>query len=109
MQISDFLWKLITDLHKRDNIQTIEKPVRPVESSALAKAPNSMETLIIMPYRDRLNRWLVVRSLPNMQRIIVARCRNRSDADGYLHILRRLIPDGTFIVVFDGDTDSGEV
>ena len=68
-----------------------------------------METLIIMPYRDRLNRWLVVRLLPNMQRIIVARCRNRSDADGYLHILRRLMPDGTFIVMFDGDADSSEV
>jgi len=80
-----------------------------VESSALAKAPNSMETLIIMPYRDRLNRWLVVRLLPNMQRIVVARCRNGSDADGYLRTLRRLIPDGTFIVVFDGDTDSSEV
>ena len=58
-----------------------------------------------MPYRDRLNRWLVVRSLPNMQRIIVARCRNCSDADGYLQILRQLMPDGSFIVMFDGDAD----
>ena len=59
-----------------------------------------------MPYRDRLNRWLVVRLLPNMQRSVVARCRNCSDADGYLHILRQLMPDATFIVVFDGDADS---
>lgn len=65
-----------------------------------------METIIIMPYRDRLNRWLVVRLLPNMQRIVVARCRNCSDADGYLHILRQLMPDATFIVMFDADADS---
>ena len=65
-----------------------------------------METLIIMPYRDRLNRWLVVRLLPNMQRSVVARCRNCSNADGYLHTLRQLMPNATFIVVFDGDADS---
>ncbi|MBW4657663.1 MAG: hypothetical protein KME15_03240 [Drouetiella hepatica Uher 2000/2452] len=56
-----------------------------------------------MPYRDNLNRWIVVRLLPKMQRIVVARCRNESDADGYARVLRRLMPEATFIVVFDGD------
>jgi hypothetical protein len=58
-----------------------------------------------MPYRDNLNRWLVVRLLPDMQHIIVARCRTEFDANGYFHALRRLSPNGKFIVIFDGDGD----
>lgn len=57
-----------------------------------------------MTYSDSLRRWLVVRLLPNMQRVIVARFRNESDADGYCRAIKRLIPDGEFIVVFDGDS-----
>ena len=58
---------------------------------------------LIMPYRDCLNRWLVVRLLPNMQRKVVARCRTQSDADGHLQILRRLIPNAKFAIMFDSD------
>ena len=59
-----------------------------------------------MPYRDNLNRWLVVRLLANMQRVVVARFRKQSEAEGYLQAIGRLIPDGKFLVVFDGDTKS---
>lgn len=59
-----------------------------------------------MPYRDDLNRWLVVRSLCDMQQVVVARFRTQSNADGYLRVIRRLIPDGKFLVVFDGDVKS---
>jgi hypothetical protein len=52
-------------------------------------------------YRERLNHWAVVRLATNMQRTVVARFRNRSDADGHLRFLRRNIPEGEFIVVFD--------
>lgn len=54
-----------------------------------------------MSYRDSLYCWLIVRLLPNMQRKVVARCRTRSDADGHLQALRRLMPDTEFTVVFD--------
>ncbi|MBW4657560.1 MAG: hypothetical protein KME15_02705 [Drouetiella hepatica Uher 2000/2452] len=54
-----------------------------------------------MTYRDRLNHWAVIRLLPKMQRVVVARFKNRSDADGYVMTLRRLFPDGVFVVVFD--------
>jgi hypothetical protein len=54
-----------------------------------------------MPYRDRLNPWAVVRLLPCCQRIVVGRFRNRSDADGHLQVLRRLIPQAAFVVLFD--------
>ncbi len=45
--------------------------------------------------------WAIVRQLPNMQRITVARLRNRSDAEGHLTALRRLIPQAEFVIVFD--------
>lgn len=54
-----------------------------------------------MTYADRLNHWAVVRLLPNIQRVVVARFHHRSDADGYSQALQRLIPDATFVVVFD--------
>ncbi|MEH1846638.1 MAG: hypothetical protein V7L25_16995 [Nostoc sp.] len=59
-----------------------------------------------MPYRDDLDRWLVVRLLANMQRVVLARFRTQSDADGYLRVIQRLIPDSKFLVVFDGNTKS---
>ncbi len=54
-----------------------------------------------MPYRDYLNRWLVVRLLPNMQRKVVARCRTQSEADGHVQILNRLMPKAQFVTMFD--------
>ncbi|NJK75894.1 MAG: hypothetical protein HC786_33295 [Richelia sp. CSU_2_1] len=56
-----------------------------------------------MPCKDRLNKWLVVRLLPNMQRITVAQFFKHSDADGYLRIIRQLIPNAQFVVVFNSD------
>ncbi len=56
-----------------------------------------------MPYKQRLNRWLVVRLLPNMQRITVAHFLRHSDADGYLQIIRQLIPNAQFVIVFNAD------
>ena len=54
-----------------------------------------------MSYSQRLHPWLVVRLLPKMQRMVVARFRNRSDAEGHLYALQRLMPDGKFIIIFD--------
>ncbi|WP_333198075.1 hypothetical protein [Microcoleus sp. S28C3] len=56
-----------------------------------------------MPYKQRLNRWLVVRLLPNMQRITVADFFKHSDADGYLRIICQLIPKAEFVIVFNAD------
>ena len=56
-----------------------------------------------MPYKDRLNKWLVVRLLPNMQRITVAHFFRHSDADGYLPIIRQLIPNAQFVIVFNAE------
>ncbi|NEP27759.1 hypothetical protein [Moorena sp. SIO3I6] len=54
-----------------------------------------------MTYSQRLYPWAVVRLLPKMQRVLVGRFRNRSDAEGHMEALKRLMPDGKFIIVFD--------
>ena len=56
-------------------------------------------------YQARLNPWAIARLLPNMQRIIVGRFRSRSDADGHLQCLRQLMPDASFVVIFDHQPD----
>ncbi|WP_416675470.1 hypothetical protein [Egbenema bharatensis] len=68
-----------------------------------------------MTYRERLNHWAVIRLLPNCQRVVIDRFRSWSDAEGHAQAMRRLVPDGEFIVVFDpvradlkeGDRGSG--
>jgi hypothetical protein len=45
--------------------------------------------------------WCIVWQLPNMQRLVVARFHRRGDADGYIQILRRLLPATKHAIVFD--------
>jgi hypothetical protein len=54
-----------------------------------------------MTCNKRLSPWVIVRLLPNMRRVVVGRFRTRSDAEGHLQALRRLIPGAEMIVVFD--------
>ncbi|MBD2018881.1 hypothetical protein H6F43_01605 [Leptolyngbya sp. FACHB-36] len=54
-----------------------------------------------MIYSDRLKCWAVVRLLPKMQCVVMARFVKESDADGYATVLRRLLPDAVVEVVFD--------
>jgi hypothetical protein len=56
-------------------------------------------------YRDRLNSWAIARLLPNLQRTVVARFYSRSDAEGHLQCLKRLIPQASFILVFDSSPE----
>ncbi len=58
-----------------------------------------------MPYKDRLNRWLIVRLLPNMQRITVAHFFRHSDAEGHQRMIRQLIPNARFVIVFNADVN----
>ncbi|NEQ86387.1 MAG: hypothetical protein F6K26_41880 [Moorea sp. SIO2I5] len=62
-----------------------------------------------MSYSQRLYPWALIRLLPNMQRMVVRRFRNRSDAEGHLQALKRLMPDEKLIIIFDlGETIDGE-
>ncbi|WP_293060119.1 MULTISPECIES: hypothetical protein [unclassified Moorena] len=53
-----------------------------------------------MSYSERLHPWVIVRLLPRMQRVVVARFRKRSDAEGHLKALKRLMPDAQFVIIF---------
>ncbi|NEO23752.1 MULTISPECIES: hypothetical protein [unclassified Moorena] len=62
-----------------------------------------------MSYSQRLYPWALIRLLPKMQRVVVRRFRNRSDAEGHLQALKRLMPDEKFIIIFDlGDPIDGD-
>ncbi|MGB7444392.1 MAG: hypothetical protein WA919_25290 [Coleofasciculaceae cyanobacterium] len=55
-----------------------------------------------MTYRESLSPWAIARLLPNnLQWVIIARYRNRSDADGHLQLLRRRAPQIRFEVIWD--------
>jgi hypothetical protein len=51
--------------------------------------------------RASLFPWAIVRLLPNLQRITVARFRRRSEAEGYLQVLRSLVANAQFVIVFE--------
>lgn len=54
-----------------------------------------------MTYRDKLNPWCIIRPVSSVQMRIVARFRRRSDAEEHLKILKRLMPDVPFEIMFD--------
>lgn len=57
-----------------------------------------------MTYFDQLHPWCIVRLLPHCQTVTVARFRRRNAALDYRQILRQLIPQGQFEVMFDAAT-----
>ncbi|NEQ83744.1 MAG: hypothetical protein F6K26_27220 [Moorea sp. SIO2I5] len=61
-----------------------------------------------MSYSQRLYPWAIVRLLPQMQRVVVARFRNRSDAEGHRSALKRLMPEAEFVIIFDLPNPIGE-
>lgn len=63
----------------------------------------------MMTYKDRLCCWAIARLLPTQQWIIVARFRNRSDADGHFKFLRQTIPHVKFELVFDLEGSSNRL
>ena len=54
-----------------------------------------------MSYKDKLNPWCNIRPVSNVQMRIVGRFRRRSDAEGHLQILKRMIPNVPFEIMFD--------
>ena len=54
-----------------------------------------------MTYLERLNPWCIIRSFPNMRTLIVRRFRRRVDAEGHLRILKQIMPNIRFEIVFD--------
>ena len=72
-----------------------------MESQGLALAPTDEGDKFIMTKKQCLKPWAVARQLPNLKWLIISRYRSRSDADGYLLLLRQRVPNLQFKVVFD--------
>jgi len=67
----------------------------------LAFAPIYQGDLSSMLQEKRLKPWTIVRSLPNVEKVVVGEFRSWSDADGHLKILKRMVPADRLSVVFD--------
>ncbi|MBD2124841.1 hypothetical protein NDI39_29745, partial [Microcoleus sp. ZQ-A2] len=52
-------------------------------------------------YLERLSPWCLVRLFPNMQRLTVGRFRRWNDAHEHMRILRQLVPEANYAIVFD--------
>ncbi|WP_353929621.1 hypothetical protein WJM97_15060 [Okeanomitos corallinicola TIOX110] len=60
-------------------------------------------------YRNRLNSWTIARLVAQQKRIIVARFRTRSDADGYIQHLRQQAPQDAFEIFFDSQSKEATI
>ncbi len=54
-----------------------------------------------MTYKDKLNPWCIIRPVSDVQMRIVGRFRRRVDAEGHRKILKQLIPNVPFEIMFD--------
>jgi hypothetical protein len=54
-----------------------------------------------MSYAELLHPWCIVRHLPNLQRLTVARFRRRNDALAHMQVLQRLVPGISCSVIFE--------
>lgn len=61
-----------------------------------------------MTYKDRLSPWCIIRHLPNSQRLVVGRLRRRNDAEEHLRLLKRMVPNSDYSIIFDPMLDSAE-
>jgi hypothetical protein len=65
-----------------------------------------------MTYKQQLYPWCIIRPLPNMRSGIVGRFRRRVDAEGHLQVLKRMIPEISYEIMFDitpEDSDSEDL
>jgi hypothetical protein len=62
-----------------------------------------------MTYHQQLHPWCIIRLLPKMQRLVVARFRRHNDAEAHLQALRRLEPTAQYEIIFDPALENKEV
>jgi hypothetical protein len=66
-----------------------------------ADRDDSASEIGVSSYHDRIQHWMIVRSLPNCKYTVVARFRKRSDAEGHLTFLRQRLAGIEFKIMFD--------
>jgi hypothetical protein len=68
---------------------------------------DAAEQFAASTYRDRLQSWCIVRLLPDMQRVVIARFRRRSDAEAHLKVLRRIETTFQYVIIFEALPENG--
>jgi hypothetical protein len=61
-----------------------------------------------MTYKEQLSPWCIIRHLPNSQRLVVCRFRRRNNAEDHLRLLRQMIPNVSYSIIFDPMLDSSK-
>ena len=61
-----------------------------------------------MTYYSKLHPWCIVRSLPDMRFLIVARFRGRNDAEAHLRILKANTPNVPYSIIFDTTPETSD-
>ncbi len=51
--------------------------------------------------QERLGPWVVYRLLPTLRRLALARFQDRGEAQAYLKLLRQVLKDARFTLVFE--------
>ncbi|MBD2089059.1 hypothetical protein H6F67_04215 [Microcoleus sp. FACHB-1515] len=54
-----------------------------------------------MNYFNLLHPWCVMRLLPEAQRVVAKRFRQRNDTEAHKRILQWMLPEAEFVIVFD--------
>jgi len=54
-----------------------------------------------MSYQEQLSPWVVHKLTPDLKQAVVARFRHRNDAEAYLKIVNRMMPQFRFAIAFD--------
>ncbi len=54
-----------------------------------------------MTYQEKLSPWIIVRTQPDQQQITVGRYRRRADAEGHLRVLKQMMPNDEFAIIFE--------
>lgn len=54
-----------------------------------------------MKYQEKLSPWTIIRMQPDPKGVTLARFRRRSEAEGHLLVLKKMMPQGEFTIVFE--------
>ncbi|MEW5860576.1 MAG: hypothetical protein AB1861_24920 [Cyanobacteriota bacterium] len=62
-----------------------------------------------MTYFNQLHPWCLMRRVPKLQSLVVARFRRRCDAEAHQRVLQRLGSSESYNIVFDVTAKSADV
>ncbi len=58
----------------------------------------------MLNYREKLNPWIIVLLQPKLRNITVGRFRRRGNAEEHLRVLKQMMPEAKFSIMFDVET-----